>query len=516
MKIFSSKQLRELDAYTIKNEPVASYDLMERAAVAMSKEILQRFGKERRVVVFAGPGNNGGDALAIARIIAGEGVNVEAYIFNIGSKLSTGCEKNMTRLNGMKTAKLTEITKQFDPVALTENDIVIDGLFGTGLNKPLNGGFAGLVRYINAQPAYVISIDIPSGLMCEDNSLNVRQNIVQADMTLSVELPKLAFFLADTATYAGEIVTVSINLSKEYIEKTNTPFTTLSCEDVFPLLKKRNPFGHKGTFGHGLLIAGSYGMAGASTLAGRACMRSGIGKLTIHVPGCNKDILQQSVPEAVLTIDSGTRFFSHAENTVQFDAVAIGPGLGNFHDTSSAFIEQVRSCQSPLVIDADGLNILSEHKGWIAQLPRKTVLTPHPGEFSRIAETENDSFKMLMEAREMAMRHQFYVVLKGHYTFINTPEGHTYINTSGNSGMATAGSGDVLTGVLLSLLAQGYPQDEACRLGVFLHGLAGDLAAAGLGEDGLTASDIVSNIPKAFMKLRALHERSQKHCNKTC
>ena len=508
MKIFTSKQLRELDAYTVKNEPIDSYDLMERAAVAMSKEILQRFGKERRVVVFAGPGNNGGDALAIARILAGAGVNVEAYVFNIGSKISHECEKNMERLNGMRNAKLTEITKQFDPITLTENDIVIDGLFGIGLNKPLNGGFAGLVRYINAQPAYVISIDIPSGLMCEDNSINVKQNIVCANMTLTVELPKLAFFFADTATYAGEIVTVSVNMSKEYIEKTNTPFTTLSCDNVCTLLRKRNAFAHKGTFGHGLLIAGCYGMAGASILAGRACIRSGIGKLSIHVPGCNKDILQQTVPEAVLTIDSGTRFFSNSENTAPYDAVAIGPGLGNFHDTSSAFIEQVRSCQTPLVIDADGLNILSEHKGWIAQLPRKTILTPHPGEFSRIAETGNDCFKMLMEAREMAMRHQFYIVLKGHYTFINTPEGHTYINTSGNSGMATAGSGDVLTGILLSLLAQGYSQDEACRLGVFLHGLAGDFAAADLGEDGIIASDIISHIPKALMKLRALHERS--------
>ena len=288
----------------------------------------------------------------------------------------SGCSsiKEIRNLNSI----VKDFQKQFDPIKLSENDIVIDGLFGTGLNKPLNGGFAGLVRFINSQPAYVISIDVPSGLMCEDNSFNVRQNIVRADLTLTVELPKLAFFLADTAPYAGEIVRVPINLNQEYKEKTNTPFTTISNGDGLPQIKVRNPFSHKGTFGHGLLIGGSYGMAGASVLAGKACLRSGIGKLTIHVPGCNKDILQQTVPEAVLSIDSGTRYFSHAESTVPFEAVAIGPGLGNFHDTANAFIEQIRNCQAPLVIDADGLNILSEHKGWIAAiLSGKTVREAH-------------------------------------------------------------------------------------------------------------------------------------------
>ena len=508
MKIFTSKQLRELDAYTIKSESTTSRVLMQRASLAMSKVILQRFCLDRRVIVFAGPGNNGGDALSIADYLGDAGMKVEAYFFNIGSKTSPDCEEFAAKLNKNKNVKITEITKQFDPIKLSENDIVIDGLFGTGLNKPLNGGFAGLVRFINSQPAYVISIDVPSGLMCEDNSFNVRQNIVRADLTLTVELPKLAFFLADTAPYAGEIVRVPINLNQEYKEKTNSPFTTISNGDGLPQIKVRNPFSHKGTFGHGLLIGGSYGMAGASVLAGKACLRSGIGKLTIHVPGCNKDILQQTVPEAVLSIDSGTRYFSHAESTVPFEAVAIGPGLGNFHDTANAFIEQIRNCQAPLVIDADGLNILSEHKGWIAQIPRKTILTPHPGEFARLTETENDCFKMLMEAREMAMHYQLYIILKGHYTFINTPEGHTYINTSGNAGMATAGSGDVLTGMLLSFLAQGYSQEDACRLGVYLHGLAGDLAANDLGEEGVIASDIVNYIPKAFKRLHELPDFS--------
>ncbi len=509
MKIFTSKQLKELDAYTIKHEPIDSYDLMERVAKAMTEEILQRFGTNRRIVVFAGSGNNGGDALAIARLLAGSGVSTEVFLFNIGSKISHECEKNAKRLDGVKNVKFTEITTQFEPVALSNNDIIIDGLFGTGLNKPLNGGFAGLVRYINSQPAYVISIDVPSGLMCEDNSFNIHQNIVRANMTLTVELPKLAFFFADMAGYLGEVVAIPINLSKEYIDTTATPFSTIGCEDVCGILKKRDAFAHKGTFGHAFLVAGCYGMAGASILSGKACLRSGVGKLTIHVPSCNKDILQQTVPEAVLTIDSGTRFFSNAENTMPYNAVAIGPGLGHFHDTDNAFIEQVRNCAAPLVIDADGLNILSEHKSWISQLPSKTILTPHPGEFVRLTESDNECYKMLMKARELAMQHQLYVILKGHYTFVNTPEGHTYINTSGNAGMATAGSGDVLTGILLSLLAQGYTQDEACRLGVFLHGLAGDLAAVRLGQESMLASDIIEGLPGAFQKLHTLKEHRE-------
>lgn len=506
MKIFTAKQLRELDAYTMKSEPVESYDLMERAAVAMSKVIMRRFAGKRRYVVFAGPGNNGGDALAIARLLAEGGNEIDAYIFNIGSKISSDCEKNASRLNGMKSVNVTEITKQFEPMKLAESDIVIDGLFGTGLNKPLGGGFAGLVRYINSQPSYVVSIDVPSGLMCEDNSYNVRQNIVRANLTLTVELPKLSFFLADAACFVGESVVVPIGLSGEYKEKTSTPFSTIGASDVCGFLKRRNPFAHKGTFGHGLLVAGSYGMAGAAVLAGRACMRGGIGKLTIHTPACNKDIIQQSVVEAVLSIDSGTRFFSQAEEAAAYNAVAIGPGLGNFHDTDDAFIEQVRNCRAPLVIDADGLNILARHRGWLGQLPSKTILTPHPGEFMRLVDTEGDNYKMMAAARDMAMHYQVYVVLKGHHTLVNTPEGHTYINTSGNAGMATAGSGDVLTGILLSLLAQGYSPSEACQLGVCLHGLAGDCAEKAKGQESLVASDIIDYLPAAFKKL---HEKAE-------
>lgn len=514
MKIFTGSQLKELDAYTIKNEPIESINLMERAAIGICEAITQRFGREHRFIVFAGPGNNGGDALAVARLLAQKGRTVEAYIFNIESKISADCETNKNRLKKIKSIKFTEITQQFDPPKLTARDIIIDGLFGTGLNKPLSGGFANLVKYINASPAYVISIDVPSGLMCEDNSFNIQSNIVKAQLTLTIGLPKLAFFFDDMAQFVGEIKNIDIKLSKEYIDITKSSYSTDETAEIASMLKTRNQFGHKGTFGNGLLIAGCYGMAGASVLAARACLRSGIGKLTVHTPRCNNNILQQTIPEAVLSHDSNDCFFTQPERTEPYEAVAIGPGLGTFHDTDLAFIEQVRHVSSPLIIDADGINILARHKGWIAQIPAKSILTPHPGEFHRLTDTKTDSYTSLSNARQMAMHYQLYIVLKGHYTFINTPEGHTFINTTGNAGMATAGSGDVLTGILLSLLAQGYNPEQACRLGVFLHGLAGDIAAAKLCQESLMASDIINNIPYAFREIYNIRKSNTNTKNK--
>ena len=264
MKILPTASIKLLDAGTIENEPIASIDLMERAARALAEAISTRWNTSTTFTLFAGPGNNGGDALAVARLLTQRGRNVETFLFNIGSKISPDCETNKTRLTKIKPSRFTEITQQFDPPKLTSDDIIIDGLFGTGLNKPLNGGFASLVKYINASPAYVVSIDVPSGLMCEDNSFNIQSNIVKAQLTLTIGFHKLAFFLADMAPYAGEIQEIDIKLSKEYIANTPSAYSTSEEADIAKILKPRNKFGHKGTFGHALLVAGCYGMAGAS------------------------------------------------------------------------------------------------------------------------------------------------------------------------------------------------------------------------------------------------------------
>ena len=275
MKIFTSAQIQELDKYTIDHEPVKSIDLMERAAKALTTAIMQEWTERTPVVVFAGPGNNGGDALAVARMLAAEKFSVSVYLFNIHNKLSENCEINKQRLIDGKKARFTEINLNFDPPELKAGTLVVDGLFGTGLDKPLMGGFASLVKYINQSPARVVSLDVPSGLMCEDNSYNIRTNIIHADLTLTLQQKKLAMLMPDIQAFLGQVKVLNIRLSPDYIRNTEAPYRILEEAELRPRMRLRDDFAHKGTMGHALIIAGSYGMAGASVLATKACLRKG-------------------------------------------------------------------------------------------------------------------------------------------------------------------------------------------------------------------------------------------------
>ena len=508
MKIFTSTQIKELDKYTIENEPIKSIDLMERAAKALTLAVIDECSISTPIVVFAGPGNNGGDALAVSRMLAEHGYNVSTYLFNINNKLSDDCMENKQRAMDCKRLKnFTEVTKEFDPPQLTANTVVIDGLFGTGLVKPLEGGFPSLVKYINQSPCKVISIDMPSGLMAESNTYNSHSSIIRADVTLTLQMKKLCFLFSDIQQYIGRLKVLDIRLSKEYMQKTHSNYTMLEARDVKAMLMPRNDFVHKGLMGHALLIAGSYGMAGAAVLAARACLRSGAGKLTVHTPKKNCDIMQMAVPEAVLEVDYEDAFFSDAVPAEHYDALGIGPGLGQVENTAIALSAQLRRTQAPIVADADAINILGSHKTWLQQLPKGLILTPHPKEFDRLCETRSsDDYERLMKAVDMAVRLQVFIILKGHYTALCLPEGRVVFNSTGNSGMATAGSGDVLTGIITGLLARGYHQREACQLGMYLHGLAGDLAAKEKGKESLMASDLIDFLPKAFMTLEKIEE----------
>lgn len=503
MKIFTSAQIRELDKYTIEHEPIKSIDLMERAAKALTWSIAERWPSTTPVIVFAGPGNNGGDALAVARMLSDQGYEVTSYLFNVTGHLSADCAVNKARLQEKKSRQFIEVTQEFDPPHLEKGMLVVDGLFGSGLNKPLAGGFASLVKYINASSAEVVSIDIPSGLMIEDNTYNVRTNIIRADVTLTLANTKLAFLFPENQSIIGQLQVLDIRLSKEGIQKTDAQYTVLEESDVVPLLKPRNPFDHKGTMGQALIVAGSYGMAGAAVLTARACLRAGTGKVLIRTPKKNVNILQISVPEAVLQIDREETMFSEAIDTDTCQAMGIGPGLGTAEQSAVAMIAQIRRTQCPIVCDADAINMLANHRAWIQQLPQGIILTPHPKEFDRLEGHSADSFERLSKARHLAERLQAYVLLKGHFSALCMPDGHVVFNSTGNAGMATAGSGDVLTGIITGLLARGYSQKEACIIGMYLHGLSGDLAARNLGEESLIASDLVDFLPKAFLKLRS-------------
>lgn len=502
MKIFTSAQIQELDKYTIDHEPVKSIDLMERAAKALTTAIMQEWTERTPVVVFAGPGNNGGDALAVARMLAAEKFSVSVYLFNIHNKLSENCEINKQRLIDGKKARFTEINLNFDPPELKAGMLVVDGLFGTGLDKPLMGGFASLVKYINQSSARVVSLDVPSGLMCEDNSYNIRTNIIHADLTLTLQQKKLAMLMPDMQAFLGQVKVLDIRLSPDYIRNTEAPYRILEETELRPRMRLRDDFAHKGTMGHALIIAGSYGMAGASVLATKACLRAGAGKVTVHTPKRNYNIMQISVPEAVLQMDHEEIYFSESVESDEFDSLGIGPGLGHNESSAIALIGQIKRTSCPIVVDADALNILGNHQAWIQQLPQGIILTPHPAEFDRLAGTaSNSSYERLMRARELAEHLSGYILLKGHYTALCLPDGHIVFNPTGNSGMATAGSGDVLTGILTGLLARGYKQADACMLGMYLHGLAGDLAVRETGKECLLASDIIRFMPQAFQRL---------------
>lgn len=502
MKIFTSTQIKDWDRYTTEHEAVKSIDLMERAARAVTDAICEEWSP-MRVVVFAGPGNNGGDALAVARMLADRDFKVEVFLFNIHHTLAPDCATNRQRLmaNGNKVA-FTEVTVNFDPPVLGADTLVVDGLFGAGLNKPLSGGFSSLVKYINQSDAAVVSIDLPSGLMPEDNTYSVRANIVRATLTLTFQQPKLAMFLADNQPYIGRLRVLDIRLARAYADKTEAPCTLLDEADVRALLRHRDAFAHKGDMGHALLIAGSYGMSGAAILAARACMRAGVGKLTVHTPRANYAVMQTAVPEAIMQIADNDMRFSDPVDATPYSAVGIGPGLGTDEDTALAMIAQLRRNACPTVIDADALNILGNHRAWMQQLPKDSILTPHPKELERLTGgSANGCYDRLTKASELAARHQAYVILKGHYSALCLPSGHIIFNSTGNAGMATAGSGDVLTGIITGLLARGYSQAHACIVGMYIHGLAGDIAARELGQESLIASDIIQYMPAAWRLL---------------
>jgi len=497
-KIFETSKIKELDQYTIEHEPVASIDLVERAATAFTQEFCRHFTKQNRVVIFSGQGNNGADALAIAHLLSEEGFRVDTYLLNPVNHLSSECEINKQRLLEAGKVRFVEVIEDFTPPALTERDIVIDGLFGSGLNRPLSGGYAAVVDYINKSDATVVSIDIPSGLFGEDNRLNIPDCIIKADYTYTFEFPKLAFLMPENDPFVGKWKVLPIGIHPGIIENTKTHYKMIADADFTGLLTPRNKFAHKGMFGHALLIAGSIGKMGAAVLGAKACLRSGVGLLTVHIPQRGEITLQTSVPEAMLSLDADADFVSGLPEITAYEAIAIGPGLGTQTSSVVMMKELLEAARKPLLLDADALNIIALNPELIPLLPPASILTPHPKEFDRLFGVCECGYERIQKARIKAMELTVCIVLKGAYTAICTPEGNVYFNPTGNPGLATAGSGDVLTGVILGLLAQGYEPETSAVAGVYLHGLAGDLATGSISEESVIAGDIIRMLGKAF------------------
>jgi len=492
VKILSSHQIRAVDAYTIEHEPISSIDLMERAAMACVDWFVHHFDTSRKIAIFAGYGNNGGDGLAIARFLRLMRYDVSVFMLAGSDRLSPDALTNYQRLRDVRLLILTE--KELPE--LHPSAIVIDALFGTGLSRPLGGLAAQTVAHINKSGCTIVSIDLPSGLFCEDNSKNNPENIIRAHHTLTFQQPKLSFLFSENADFVGSWEVLDIGLLPEAIEKQDSKYYLLPKQynGNIPL---RHKFAHKGDFGHACLIAGSYGMMGACVLAAKACLRAGAGLVTAHIPQRGNDIVQISVPEALVSLDDNSDVFSKLPDLNRYSAIGAGCGIGKRPETQQALLallNAMKGCSGKLVLDADALNILSENRDWLKLLPPDSILTPHPKEFDRLAGVSENGYQRHLKQIEMAQKYSVIIVLKGAHTSIAAPDGRCFFNDTGNPGMATGGSGDVLTGIITSLLAQGWQAFRAACTGVWLHGAAGDKAALKRGQQALIASDIIKNI----------------------
>lgn len=500
MKIFSSKNIKHLDAATCKAQGIDSLTLMERAANAIVKEITLRFLPSRRIIVVAGPGDNGGDALAVSRILAEQGYsNIEVYLFNVTGELTQSCEEQKKKLmESTSPVKFTEITTSFTPPQLSQNVVIIDGLFGPGLREPLTGGFASVARLINESGAYVISIDIPSGLAGEWNPDARYRDMVHASLTLTFQFPKLSFFFSEHAEILGEWKVLDIDIDQKAMKATDSEWLLVESRTIRPLLHPRHPFSAKRDFGSAMMFAGSMGMMGAAVLCARSALKCGAGLATVHTPRTGITILQTAVPEAMFEPDRNEKVISDMSLHHSHKAVAVGPGIGTNDVTVNALEVLLKTCKSALVLDADALNCIVKRPELLTLLPPRTVITPHIGEFDRLFGKQPNSEQRLKKAIEMSRHYNIIIVLKGHFTMIVRPTGSVWFNSTGNPGMATAGSGDVLTGVIAGFMAQGLQPEHAATAGVFIHGLAGDIASDEIGEYGVIASDISDRLGRAI------------------
>ena len=496
MEIFSAEQIRAWDAYTISHEPISSIDLMERAASSCLNWLEKNDYPGRSFSIYCSKGNNGGDGLALARMLSVQDCPVTVYILEFGHIGTEDFQVNLARLHQTSVeVRFIQGKEHFYPVV--PGEVLIDALFGSGLNRKLEGVAEELVRHLNASGNEIIAIDIPSGMFVSSTSRG--NTIIRSTHTLSFQCYKAAFLMPENEPFVGEVHILDIGLAPDYLRQVTGEAELLDEAIIGAIFKPRKNFAHKGNFGHALLIAGSYGRMGAAVLASRSCLRAGAGLLTCQVPGCGSTILQTTLPEAMIGVDADEKIHTAVAGELdKFSVIGIGPGIGTDERTVVLLRDVFSRFRKPMVLDADALNILGLHPELWELVPPYSILTPHPKEFQRLFGPSPDDFSRLEKAGEQARKHQCIIVLKGHYTYIAMPGGKGYFNSTGNAGMAKGGSGDVLTGILTALLSQGYSPGEAALLGVYLHGLAGDCAAAAWSQESMLPSDLTEHLGEAF------------------
>jgi NAD(P)H-hydrate epimerase len=495
MNILNVQQVRDWDAFTIASEPISSLDLMERAATRVVEWLLEKNFAAPQYVIFCGPGNNGGDGLAVARLLKEAGLPVSVYILN-ALKKSPDFSANLKKVHEL-SIPVTLVTAPDDYPVIPLEAFIIEALFGTGLNRPLEGLAASLIDYINTLDNEVLSIDMPAGLLADEPTAG--SHIIKATYTLSFQSPRLALFFPENEIYAGQWEVLDIGLHPGF--EVNAGIQWVLPDSPWLQVNKYRKHAHKGLLGHALISAGSKEKMGAAVMAAKACLTSGSGLLTMAVPEECYSIIQTVTPEAMCRPQEANEYFlQHAK----INAVAIGPGWEEYEAQMALLEEMIIKVKTPLLIDATALYHLSVNPSILSLRPKgcETILTPHAGEFARLFGPSANSFQRMQKAIEKAKEYNIFIVLKGAYTQVITPGGMSYFNSTGNPGMAKGGSGDILTGIITSLLAQRYPATLACILGVYAHGLAGDIAAGRLSQQGMTALDIVRCLPEAWKQLQ--------------
>ena len=475
---------------------------MERAASACIDWLALQGWEERHFHIFCGKGNNGGDGLAIARMLSERGINVAVFILELGKTGSPLFQENLQKLN-RSDVKVHFISSEALFPIIEPQSIIIDALFGTGLHHPLEGLSETLIHHINRCGATIVSVDLPSGMFADASSKN--HTVVKAQYTLTFQVPKQSFMLAENSTSLGKIQLLDIGLATDFYHQAVVQFNTVEPDQIKAFFRYRDPASHKGHFGHALLIGGSYGKMGAMVLATTACLRSGCGLATAYIPTCGYAVMQTVVPEAMVQTGKGIEQLDSIE--IEYDkyaAMGIGPGMGTAEITQTAFLHLLESCKQKMVLDADALNIISNNKEFISRLPHHTILTPHPKEFDRIFGDQQNEWERIQMAMKQAKALQVIIILKGYRTLIALPDGRGYFNQTGNAGLAKGGSGDVLTGMITAFLAQGYTPEQAALLGVYLHGLAADEAIQSIAEESLLSSDVIASISQAFKLIKML------------
>lgn len=498
MKIFSASQIRACDDFTIKNEPITSVFLMERAAQKCVDYIYKRVNVNQKIFIFCGNGNNGGDGFAIARMLYYLSYDVSVFIDKSNLYFSKDADENLHKLKTISGVEIKDFL-DFPEVDFDENSIIIDALLGSGLNRKIEGAISVLINYLNLLNAYKISIDIPSGIYADGN-MEEDSVIFKADETLSFQFYKKAFLHPETGRFCGKIIILDIGLHHKFIEETFTENFTIDEDLIKEIYQPRNEFSHKGNFGKACIIAGSFGKIGAAVLATKSALKSGSGLTFVLAPQCGYEILQITCPEAMY-LYGGQDFIQNFDVEKSYTC-GVGPGLGTDPQTEERFLEFLENYSKPLVLDADALNIVSKNPKYLEFIPENSIITPHPKEFIRLFGDVENSFARLKLAKIKAQELKIFIVLKDHHTQIITPEGEIYYNITGNSGLAKGGSGDVLLGIITSFLAQSYSPKNAAIFGVWLHGKSGDFASHKKSKEAMLPSDIIDDLGKVFKLLQ--------------